>query len=120
LHFGWAFTMQYGIGLVVGQWPSQDGHYPVAAYQAAFGLCLALQAASWCGLRCHGSERSAEMPSVNPPEAPLDPAALPLTVLFLRRAQEPTGRLRVVCVEAVRLPSTLAAKHPKADLLCSP
>ena len=46
LHFGCAFTMQYGIGLVVEQWPSQDGHYPVAAYQAAFGLCLALQAAA--------------------------------------------------------------------------
>jgi hypothetical protein len=43
LHFGCAFTIQYGIGLVVGQWSSQDGHYPVAAYQAAFGLCLALQ-----------------------------------------------------------------------------
>ena len=46
LHFGWAFLVQYGIGLVVGQWPSQDGHYPVAAYQAAFGLCAALQAAA--------------------------------------------------------------------------
>jgi MFS family permease len=46
LHFGWAFTVQYGIGLVVGQWPSQDGHYPVAAYQAAFGLSLALQTAA--------------------------------------------------------------------------
>ncbi len=46
LHFGWAFTMQYGIGLVVEQWPSQDGHYPVAAYQAALGLSLALQAAT--------------------------------------------------------------------------
>lgn len=32
--------------LVVEQWPSQDGHYPVAAYQAAFGLSLALQAAT--------------------------------------------------------------------------
>ena len=46
LHFGWAFTIQYGIGLVVGQWPSQDGHYPVVAYQAAFGLSLALQTAA--------------------------------------------------------------------------
>jgi MFS family permease len=46
LHFGWAFTMQYGIGLVVEQWPSQGGHYPVAAYQAAFGLSLALQVAA--------------------------------------------------------------------------
>ena len=29
--------------VVVEQWPSQDGHYPIAAYQAAFGLSLALQ-----------------------------------------------------------------------------
>ncbi|HLG85942.1 MAG TPA: MFS transporter [Alphaproteobacteria bacterium] len=46
LHFGWAFAVQYGIGLVVGQWPSQDGHYPIAAYQTAFGLSLALQVAA--------------------------------------------------------------------------
>jgi hypothetical protein len=46
LHFGWAFMVQYGIGLVVGQWPSQDGHYPVAAYQSAFSLSLALQTAA--------------------------------------------------------------------------
>jgi hypothetical protein len=36
-----AFTVN---PVVVEQWPSQDGHYPVAAYQAAFGLSLALQA----------------------------------------------------------------------------
>ena len=46
LHFGWAFLVQYGIGIVVGQWPSQGGHYPVAAYQAAFGLGVALQTAA--------------------------------------------------------------------------
>ncbi len=46
LHFGWAFTVQYGIGLIVNQWASQDGHYPVAAYQAAFGSSLVLQAAA--------------------------------------------------------------------------
>ena len=46
LHFGWAFVVQYGIGLVVGQWSPQDGHYPAAAYQFAFGLSLALQAAA--------------------------------------------------------------------------
>jgi MFS family permease len=46
LHFGCAFLVQYGIGLVVGQWRPQDGHYPIAAYQAAFGLSLALQAAA--------------------------------------------------------------------------
>lgn len=46
VHFGWAFVVQYGIGLVVGQWAPLDGHYPVAAYQAAFGLSLALQVAA--------------------------------------------------------------------------
>jgi MFS family permease len=44
LHFGWAFAVQYGIGLVVSQWPPQDGHYPTVAFQAAFGLSLTLQA----------------------------------------------------------------------------
>jgi hypothetical protein len=38
--------VQYGIGLVVGQWPSQEGHYPVVAYQTAFGLCVVFQAAA--------------------------------------------------------------------------
>ncbi len=46
LHFGWAFMVQYGIGFVVGQWPSQGGHYPVVAYQAAFGLCVVFQVAA--------------------------------------------------------------------------
>lgn len=43
-HFGLAFAAQYGIGLIVSHWSPQDGHYPVIAYQTAFGLCLALQA----------------------------------------------------------------------------
>jgi hypothetical protein len=43
LHFGWAFAVQYGIGLIVNQWATQDGRYSLAAYQAAFGLSLALQ-----------------------------------------------------------------------------
>ncbi|MBA7667901.1 hypothetical protein ES703_76002 [subsurface metagenome] len=45
-HFGAAFAVQYGIGLVVGQWAPQDGHYPVMAYQFAFGLGAAFQAAA--------------------------------------------------------------------------
>jgi hypothetical protein len=36
-------VVQYGIGLIVNQWASQDGHYPVDAYQTAFSLSLALQ-----------------------------------------------------------------------------
>ena len=44
LHFGWAFAVQYGTGLIVNQWTPQDGHYPIDAYRAAFGLSLALQA----------------------------------------------------------------------------
>jgi predicted MFS family arabinose efflux permease len=46
LHFGWAFVVQYGIGLIVGQWAPVDGHYPIVAYQCAFALTLALQAAA--------------------------------------------------------------------------
>ena len=46
LHFGWAFVAQYVTGLVLEQWPQVDGHYPVIAYQAAFGLCVASQVAA--------------------------------------------------------------------------
>jgi predicted MFS family arabinose efflux permease len=57
LHFGLAFAAQYGIGLIVSRWSPQDGHYPVIAYQTAFGLCIAFQvialvwfAAPWLGV----------------------------------------------------------------------
>lgn len=46
LHFGWAFAAQYGIGLVVGHWVPQEGHYPTIAYQASFDINLMLQAAA--------------------------------------------------------------------------
>ena len=43
LHFGCAFAVQYGIGLIINQWVPHDGHYPTVAYQVAFGLIVALQ-----------------------------------------------------------------------------
>jgi MFS family permease len=46
LHFGWAFVIQYGIGLIVSHWAPQDGHYPTVAYQAAFVFNIAIQAAA--------------------------------------------------------------------------
>src|SRR5262249_21702498 len=45
-HFGWAFVLQYAIGLVLQQWPSQDGRYPTIAYQVAFSFNLGLQIAA--------------------------------------------------------------------------
>ena len=47
LHVTAAFAIQYAIGLVVQQWPAEDGHYPPEAYQAALGLNLVLQAAAF-------------------------------------------------------------------------
>lgn len=46
LHFGWAFIVQYGIGLVVDRWAPQSGHYPIDAYQTAFGLSIGVQGAA--------------------------------------------------------------------------
>jgi type IV secretory pathway TrbF-like protein/predicted MFS family arabinose efflux permease len=43
---GWAFVVQYATGLILAQWPRHDGHYPVIAYQVAFGLSLAVQVAA--------------------------------------------------------------------------
>jgi sugar phosphate permease len=45
-HFGWAFVLQYAIGSILQQWPSQDGHYPTIAYQVAFGFNIGLQVAA--------------------------------------------------------------------------
>ena len=45
-HFGWAFVVQYATGLILAQWSRGGGHYPVIAYQVAFGLNAAIQSAA--------------------------------------------------------------------------
>jgi MFS family permease len=47
LHFGWAFLAQYGTGLILEQWSTEDGHTPILAYQVAFGLNVAVQIAAF-------------------------------------------------------------------------
>jgi MFS family permease len=47
LHIGAAFAVQYAMGAVTSGWPADaSGQYPVAAYQAAFALPLAVQIAA--------------------------------------------------------------------------
>lgn len=43
LHIGGACLIQYGIGLVVGDWASHAGDHPAIAYKTAFALNLVLQ-----------------------------------------------------------------------------
>jgi predicted MFS family arabinose efflux permease len=38
-----AFVVQWVAGIVIGQWQSVDGHYPVVAYQWSMGILIALQ-----------------------------------------------------------------------------
>jgi sugar phosphate permease len=45
LAFLGAFAMQWGIGAIVSLWAPEAGRYPVAAYSAAFGVCVAIQLA---------------------------------------------------------------------------
>jgi MFS family permease len=45
LVFVGGFLLQWGLGLVLGQWTSEAGRYPREAYTVAFGLLLALQVA---------------------------------------------------------------------------
>jgi MFS family permease len=47
LHVTAAFAIQYAVGLVVQQWPTENGHHPPEAYQTALGLNLVLQAAAF-------------------------------------------------------------------------
>jgi MFS family permease len=48
-HIGGAFVLQYAVGLIVGAWGGERGHYSAAAYRAAFTviLCLQLCALLW-------------------------------------------------------------------------
>jgi len=47
LHLSVAFGVQWLTGVVIDQWPSQQGRHPVEAYQAAFALNLAVQGAAF-------------------------------------------------------------------------
>jgi MFS family permease len=44
LLFGTSFVFQWGVGVLLGLWPAQEGRYQPEAYRAAFGLLLTLQA----------------------------------------------------------------------------
>ena len=44
LHVAMAFSVQAGLGFIIELWSLDNGRPPVAAYQAAFGINLALQA----------------------------------------------------------------------------
>jgi hypothetical protein len=44
--FGTSFTVQWGVGAILGLWPSAGGRYDPEAYRVAFGLLLAAQAAA--------------------------------------------------------------------------
>ncbi len=48
LHVVMAFSVQAGLGFIVEFWPPENGRPPIIAYQSAFGLNLALQAAALC------------------------------------------------------------------------
>ncbi len=57
--FGGAFTLQYMVGLVIDLFPPEaSGHYPVMAYQIAFGLTVSAQIASWIWLLIPPKERA--------------------------------------------------------------
>ncbi len=62
IHMGVAFGLQWGMGAIVDLWPTVAGHYPTAAYQAAFAVPFALQALSLCWMIIGGRPR----PGVGP------------------------------------------------------
>ena len=44
--FGTSFAIQWGVGAILGQWPSAEGRYDPQGYRVAFGVLLAAQAAA--------------------------------------------------------------------------
>jgi predicted MFS family arabinose efflux permease len=43
LVFGWAFAVQWGMGLIINRWPVVEGRYDPAGYRAAFAAFLVVQ-----------------------------------------------------------------------------
>jgi MFS family permease len=52
LHFGFAFIVQWTVGLTVQQWTRNGGHYPATAYQIALGLNLVPQVVAFIWFVC--------------------------------------------------------------------
>jgi MFS family permease len=46
LLFGTSFAFQWGVGAILGNWPSAQGRYDPEGYRVGFGLLLAAQAAA--------------------------------------------------------------------------
>lgn len=69
IHVVTAFVLQSAIGVVIQQWSSSDGHYPLAAYQTAFALCVGMQIAAlgWFMRPERDVERSASLRRVMHP-----------------------------------------------------
>ena len=44
--FGTSFAVQWGVGALLGLWPSEQGRYAAEGYRMAFGVLLAAQAAA--------------------------------------------------------------------------
>ena len=53
LVFVGAFVAQWGMGAIVNLWPADAGRYPLIAYTAAFGACVAAQLCALLPLLLH-------------------------------------------------------------------
>jgi MFS family permease len=62
LLFATSFVFQWGVGALLGHWPTSEGRYQPEAYRAAFGLLLALQAAAALWLLTAKSEKAIDSP----------------------------------------------------------
>lgn len=52
IHVTTAFALQSAVGVVIHQWPSLEGHYPLTAYQTAFAVNVAIQIAALAWFMC--------------------------------------------------------------------
>ncbi|HZP98247.1 MAG TPA: MFS transporter [Reyranella sp.] len=71
LHVGGAFVLQTATGLIIAQWPTTNGTYPVEAHQTAMAASLGLQVAAlvWFVLSTPGKQVPALAVLTNAPLA---------------------------------------------------
>lgn len=73
-HFGAAFAVQSGFGLIVALWPARGGHYPAEAYRAALAIGITLQSAALLWFLAGLARPYAIVYAASPPQAAAPPA----------------------------------------------
>jgi type IV secretory pathway TrbF-like protein len=93
VHVTGGFLLQYLPGVIIHLWPNQNAHYPLQAYQTAFGIFLVVQVFM---LLWYMAPRRAETNGHDRDDSSIDSVENELRLTQLRAARKSTRRWKAV------------------------